>query len=165
MCIKVILLDVDGVLNDINDLSEFYEKHDSNECISPTKVARLNQIIEATGAVCVLSSSWRNYFSIEKMREKLTEAGFIGELIDYTPKSRLSYRPRGHEIQEWLDENEHLDITSFVILDDYNDMEHLLDRLVQTDYIPEKEETEAGLLDQHVKQAIEILNKPTWKKP
>ena len=53
-----------------------------------------------------------------------------GELIGVTPS--LPGRPRGEEIQAWLD-GAGTEVESFVILDDHDDMAHLADRLVRTD--------------------------------
>ena len=55
---------------------------------------------------------------------------------------------RGGEIAEWL--AEHPEVEHFVILDDGDDMDHLLPWLVQTDHA-------TGLLDAHVERAVAML--------
>lgn len=53
---KVLFLDVDGVLND--------EEYGSNIYLEEIRVKRLKNIIEATNANIVMSSSWRHYFRL-----------------------------------------------------------------------------------------------------
>ena len=124
---KIIFLDIDGVLN---NFEAFRDKHGMSPCwyIDKRCVDRLNQIIKATDAVCVLSSTWKRSWNLEALEQWLTELfGFTGKIIDSTP--RYSTGIRGNEIEVWLQEN---DCESFIILDDEGDMGSLLHRLVQT---------------------------------
>lgn len=156
---KVIFLDIDGVLNEFEDI----RLANTLDCVSREKIARLNRIIDATGAVCVLSSSWRIIHSLDWMREFLKEHGFTGQLIDKTINYTgiLSENRRGYEIHSWLMGRE---VDSFIILDDADDMEPHLDRLVQTSFYSfdpdefEPEGVKGGLQDEHVKKAIKMLN-------
>ena len=55
---KVIFLDIDGVLNS----EEYYESFPDGEFIPPIDpvcVERLKRIVDRTGAKLILSSSWR----------------------------------------------------------------------------------------------------------
>lgn len=121
---KVIFLDVDGVLN-----SEHSHSIDNNENwmeneVSDIHIQWLKKIVDETGAKIVLSSSWRHYHPkatgsntitdplFKVLDRKLREAGL--EIIDITPD--LRGKMRGLEVQEWL--NAHLDVTKYVILDD-----------------------------------------------
>ncbi len=59
---KVIFLDVDGVLN-----SEGFLKNNPNECIDRNTVNILKNVIDKTGAVIVMSSGWRLWFDNNMM--------------------------------------------------------------------------------------------------
>lgn len=68
---KVIFLDVDGVLNS-NDYIEYTSKNNVKgilEEIDPKKIDMLKQVLNITGAKIVVSSSWRNIRKFEKLRE------------------------------------------------------------------------------------------------
>ncbi len=56
---KVIFLDVDGVLND-----ESMESFNKKIYVEEVRVKRLRDIVEATQADIVMSSSWRHYFRL-----------------------------------------------------------------------------------------------------
>ena len=166
---KIIFLDVDGVLNSIDDLMEYREKNNIKgsilyDDIADKRVELLKQIVENSNAKIVISSSWRmgwirngkpkeyNKESLlYKLHTKLKEFGL--SFIDVTPylwDENIRYR-RGDEIKSWLDS--HPDVTHFVILDDENDMnEFTQTNLVQTTY-------QHGLLQEHVDKALQILNK------
>jgi len=154
---RVVFLDIDGVLNHRGvweGRSERVAALDCPHAISYASfdrvcVMRLNRILDATGAVCVLSSSWRRGFSLDEMRDMLAHNGFTGDLVDKTPV-QYGGAKRGEAIQEWLDYTG-LEVKSFVILDDEADMGELAHRLVQTDFY------EGGLLDEHVERAVEML--------
>ena len=141
---KIIFLDFDGVLN----FSGFLEERENIHAIDPVCVHRLNRIIDATDAQVVVSSTWRIFFNNQQLREILRDAGFKGQLIDTTIDLGGH---RGDEIRHWL--NNHLGVTSFVILDDNDDgiSDHFKDQWVETSFV-------TGLLKVHVEKAINILN-------
>ena len=59
---KVIFLDIDGVMNCQEEMLELYHKNGSssdNTLPSPTKCKLLKKLVDVTGAEIVLSSSWR----------------------------------------------------------------------------------------------------------
>lgn len=166
MGIKVIFLDVDGVLNDYGQLIESYDDGGGNDVICADMVARLNKIIDATDAVCVLSSTWRIAFGMQKTLDLMKKRGFTGEMIGETP-DMVTWRcssTRGHECAAWLEENDHIQVESYLILDDDEDFPGMEDRRIRTSFghanTPAGTE---GLQDRHIEQAIEILNKPLWK--
>ena len=152
---RLVFLDFDGVLNSHDFLYRWQEKSardavefTGNEhlMLDPVAVGRVNEILATTGAKVVVSSSWRHGWTIERLREILAAAGFVGEVIDYTPPYG---KDRGHEIDEWLqDHDEGHD--PFVILDDDQDMSHMGKYLVKTTF-------EHGLLDIHVEEALDRL--------
>ena len=141
---KVIFLDVDGVLNSVRD---YY----SIDLVTDSHFELLKELIDITGAKIVLSSSWR--FGIDDVNcsahnliTRLSEYDLT--IFDKTPV--LRGKKRGDEIRAWLDKHE--GITDFVILDDESDMcEFTKTNLVKTD-------TNFGLNKRHVEKAVEILN-------
>jgi hypothetical protein len=161
---KVIFLDVDGVLN----CNATRERIDGIYFVEDSKIEILKEIIESTDAKVVLSSTWRlgwvrmqrepNYHDkhFEMLRCKLLEHGI--ELFDCTPISDKGYR--GDEIDEWL--RCHSDVESFVILDDDSDMKPHLGRLVRTKWFVGG--AGGGLMRKHIKHAVELLNKPYIRK-
>lgn len=149
---KVIFLDIDGVLN---SWATGYK-------ITTEKLQLLNDLIEQTGAKIVISSSWRigskdvndfldkNFskrtFRLDNPNQELIDNIFYKNTIDLTDTFGPS---RGDEIQRWL--NSHEDIESYVILDDDLDMlDEQLYNFVQTD-------TYFGLTDREIHLTCLIL--------
>jgi len=125
---RLIFLDFDGVLNSddyLVDISDWL----SFDALDESKIQLVNQIIEATDAKIVISSSWRNTYPLEEIENELIKRGFKGEIIGSTPSLAAK---RGVEIQAWLD-GFSKEIESFVILDDCSDMEPLNEHLIQID--------------------------------
>lgn len=132
---KVLFLDVDGVLND-----PYTPRRNprGNMGVDQDKVEWLRRVIIATGANIVLSSTWRR---IDTLREALREqvgpeihARFIGctPILESRDGSGIWVaKVRGDEIQAWL--NEHPEVAKFAIVDDDADMAHLTSHLIQTD--------------------------------
>ena len=140
---KVIFLDVDGVLNSKLDGNSIKLRTDSY-------LRLLREIIMATGAQIVLSSSWRcgPVKAIKNLKSRLAEYGL--EIMDSTPVLSGS-SCRGDEIRQWLDNNGQ-SVGRFVILDDDDDMAEFIDtHLVQTD-------SEIGLQEGDALRCIEMLN-------
>lgn len=140
---KIIFLDVDGVLND-ND----YSKNKVDE----TKVRLLKEIVDKTGAKIVLSSDWRYWWDNQDEDFILlirTLRKFGMEFLSKTPITLHGYR--GAEIYQWLNEWAGESIEKFVILDDNSDMKPYMDRLVQTSH-------NQGLTRKDVKVSIKLLN-------
>lgn len=168
---KVIFLDIDGVLNNQQTFQSRYEHHQSTGEwlleIDETMVARLTNIVKETNAKIVLSSSWRTGFSYDTC-EPLGEQA--RGLVDILNKYSLSIysrtgngKDRTDEIEEWL--QTHKDIDTFVILDDDSyDLQKFIGReLVKTSFTAPKEMVKdmndcTGLQDEHVERAIRILN-------
>lgn len=158
---KVIFLDVDGVLN--SEVSREQERNNFDNWmeheVSEMHVNNLKKIVDATGAQIVLSSSWRfdhpkatgRDFIVDPLMKvldrKLKAAGL--DIIDVTPD--LRGKIRGAEIQDWLDR--HSEVERFVILDDDVDMnDEQKPFFVNTTF-------KNGLTDELANKAIEILNK------
>lgn len=147
---RVIFLDFDGVLNTYSYM--FLTDGDAPELgLDPKRVAYVNEIIQRTGAVVVLSTAWRydnTQFALECM---LRKRGLVGEVVGMTPEpeEHVTYKPREVEVQAWLDK--HPEVESFVVLDDLDgQFNSMKDRFVNTD--PSR-----GLTPEHVEAAVKIL--------
>ena len=137
---KVIFLDVDGVLNDFSSSANIWD-----DTPTDTHLKCLKLIVDETGAEIVLSSSWRLFMKNRKVVEKRL-ADFGMKFISCT----LELRDRAEEIEEWL--SRHPEVDKFVILDDEcASLKRLKANLVQTTIA-------YGLLPTHVQKAIKILN-------
>lgn len=159
---KVIFLDVDGVLNSEEDLRVRVENGTHQGLlyaeVEDRPLVLLKKLVDKSDAKIVVSSSWR--IGCERSgRESIFGAGLYNKLVkrladydlepfDITPS--LSNKQRGDEIREWM-QNCNEDIESFVILDDDNDMCEFVDtNLVLTDY-------KYGLTEELVEKALKIL--------
>lgn len=143
---KIILLDLDGVL--VNRAAQRARRLDPQRgpAADPAAVAALNHIVQATGAQIVVTSTWREEYSLAELRELLTRWGVMGAVIGQTPLGQT----RSGEIQAWLETQP---VERFVILDDHPGMDALQSNLVHT-------ETEAGLTMREAEMAIALLNPP-----
>lgn len=109
---KVIFLDVDGVLNS----DEYFDKIKGlnivgieNE-VDVSKIKLLKKAIQETGAKVVISSSWRYKRNGQYLEQLLIKNGI------FPAKTPFLKNQRGLEIRQWL--KEHPDIEDFVIIDD-----------------------------------------------
>jgi hypothetical protein len=168
---RIVFLDMDGVLNSV----AFFDSNPKldpdtatvpdggsdqwwTRMVNPEQVKLLNVILAETGAKVVLSSSWRYHVDPEWMQRILEAQGFVGEVIARTPRQKDSgetimvAQTRGHEIERWMVENKHLEIESFVILDDMGPgaFAHMAPYLVRTSWAN-------GLQEHHIKAAIDML--------
>ena len=162
---KIIFLDVDGVLN---------WDHTKARCggflgIDKIRVKRLARIVEATGAVIVLTSTWGAWFEVDAYKQKDSMAKYLSnklraqglkvyDTIDYM---NFKHRGRANAIKNYLGQQEH-HIEGYVILDDEmfydydvppisNHLVHCLSDVFHYDEL-------SGLTDNLVQHAINILN-------
>lgn len=178
---KVIFLDIDGVMNGSDEIVDLIKNHGKNgiEATFPTdtKCKLLKQLIDETGAKIVLSSTWRLHSSsirdldavfkphdlhlFDRTCHQVTANKFIGTVYEgvapvqtykYHEHSDTIIGDRGAEIALWL--LEHKDVTNFVILDDESfDIKNWFpNNIVKTN-------TKIGIQEDHIKKAKEILNK------
>lgn len=162
MSVNIIFLDIDGVLNSKNYFIErhpkvlkLYKNNKSPDTISLklkrmmldidlNKLNILKEIIKATGAYVVVTSSWKRSEIFPYVKEQLISMGIpiIGTTTDNSSN-------RGEGIKKYLKENS---VKRYIILDDdiFEDYdEELLQHLVKTSFVND------GLTDNHKKKAIE----------
>ncbi len=162
---KVIFLDIDGVLKE-----EDYDAEFKDECF-----ARLKQIVDATGAEIILSSSWRiDYWEFvengyqtddEKILDLYNHFEKYGLKVsgrtDYTIRSGPSSRP--DEIRRWITDKEDLETFCIIDDDDFYKWKWLSQFLVVTRVRVQSErryeEWQCTLSDADVDRAITILNR------
>ena len=129
---KVIFLDVDGVLNteECDDAPKEGEEgseeflYHQNTPIPLLKrcLDNLRCVLQQTDAKIVISSSWRLFPERLELLTKVLEALSPSEepvVIGLTPDLSNSWAGRGEEVRGWLDQNENC--SRFVVVDD----EHL----------------------------------------
>ena len=154
---KILFLDVDGVLN----CESTKERFNSYIGVEQSKISLLKEIVEATGAKIVLSSTWRINMLWYKqgINVKLDEYNYLVDelakqgltIFDITPSHKDSWR--GREIQEWLETTTEK-IDGYVVIDDdtYDIAKEHRGHLLTTSW-------RHGLKPNAVKIAIDILNK------
>lgn len=156
MCygVKVIFLDIDGVLNDVESKTREPKGYIG---IDDAKVRLLRKIVEETKANIVLTSTWKKWWehndedcdtSGHYMNQKLRKEQL--RIIDKTDYMN----ERGQGISEWL--VKHPNVTAWAVLDDdvFDDFEEygIMPHLVKTDF------HRGGLKETHVERAIQLLN-------
>ena len=157
---KVIFLDIDGVLNNTSTEETFEEYY----FVEDEKIELLKQLVVRTDAKIVLSSTWREGWYarerienpsksfksairlFEALEKKLSEYDL--ELLSYTE----DFGARGEEIDLWLKNWNGEPIESFVILDDMypEDLKLHQEKLVQT-------VESFGLTQEDVEKAVAML--------
>lgn len=144
---KVLFLDIDGVLNSHRTAiahggfphgfsPEQMQKFDH------AAIGLIRKVCEETGAVIVLSSSWRILHAVDECA-----TGLDLPIIDRTPSLTGN---RGQEIAAWL--AEHSSVIIYAIVDDDSDMlESQRTQFVQTSH-------EEGLSWQDYQCLLRVLN-------
>lgn len=146
MALKVIFLDIDGVMNTY--YTAIVTAPDTLAAsLEPANVAVLNDLVRRTGAVIVVSSAWRQTHSLTELREGFAIAGCIMTIHDTTPS--LEGQSRGREIQAWIVAQPEPP-ARYVILDDEHDMPEHPGKLIKTN-------PRDGLCKRHVRRALGLL--------
>jgi hypothetical protein len=157
---KVIFLDIDGVLN-----SEEFLKNNQSEMIDRNNVSILKSVIDKTGAVIVMSSGWRLWFDDNMMpRDGYSQClhdilyEFDIKLFDKTPdfsteeiRTKKTFsKVKAKEIIAWLSDHETVD--KYVVLDDLNlQNEEINSHLVRTN-------AQVGITEDDAKRVIDMIN-------
>ena len=152
---KVIFLDIDGVINSNRTVMAFdgypfsFEPGDI-EKFDQVAITLIRKACLRFGAVCVLSSTWRKKYTPVEVTEALNIP-----VIDSTVVT-FGHRIRGHEIREWLED--HPEVTSYVIIDDNSDMlDSQLDRFIHVD-------GENGFMWKDYEKLCSLLGTPLFVK-
>lgn len=128
----IIFLDIDGVLN------SFYLENKLNEFI-PESIAILNYLYLKYNAYIVISSSWREFKTLEEIKKYFENNYFIGNIIDKTDVADEEHSKidtskietlqseddfylaigenqcRNYEIMKYINEN---NVDKYVVIDD-----------------------------------------------
>ena len=119
-----IFLDIDGVLATVK---QFNLTHNSKSWIrkyyvypfDKKCVKVLNEILTITDADIIISSDWRNYYSLEELRDIFIINGVkklpVGVTPIYPTSMSLLEKNRAGEILKYVEEN---DLTNWIAIDD-----------------------------------------------
>jgi hypothetical protein len=141
---KVLFLDIDGVLNSSHFLEDLKSGQDA---ICPDMVAQINKVTDATSCKIVISSTWRLYWDLEDLIQILRKYGLTGDVIDKTPDWRSG---RDDEILAWL--TKHPGVSRFAVVDDSaKDLVKVKDNFVHTSFVH-------GIQSHHADALIALLN-------
>ena len=149
---KVVFLDIDGVIATDATYKRWRQTSkrepfgaplsELHGLIDPVLCDRVRFITEATGAVIVVSSSWRNMFDGAEL------CAFLGAYMP-TPIGCTPERiPRGEAVQQWMEARD-VAPADVVLLDD-SDCAPMNGRRIQT---PER----TGIGARHVARAVKLL--------
>lgn len=154
---KLIFLDVDGVLNYGGCTAR-----SATGClgVDDDKVKLLREIIDRTGALVILTSTWKTEWFPSAFIEDLPKDGqylekkLANQKVFIRAKTEdPSWARRGRGILDFINHWPH-NVESFVILDDESfdfEFEGIADKHVKTSFVN-------GLLREHVEKAVSILN-------
>jgi hypothetical protein len=161
---KVIFLDIDGVLNSNFWVESHQQEISDGTFIDKEKIELVAKIVDNTGALLVIHSGWRFWFDntmqpIRKEAQKLIDLLLDSGLSIYamTPdltteeirKTKMFSKVKAAEIFLWLKQNPN--VHKWIVLDDldlHND--ELALRQVSTN-------AQIGLTEKDVDKAIELL--------
>lgn len=146
---RLVFLDFDGVLNSIQSTEHLGTRYR----FAPASVSALNELLRQSQAQVVITSTWRESWTLRENAEFLERDGVVsGRVVGKTPALG---QERGLEIDAWL-RSAPYPVMSFVILDDRDDMAMHRNRLVQVN-------PQVGLSSEQAERAIELLAMP-WRK-
>jgi len=152
--VKYIFLDFDGALNTEQYQAELHiagcpTADEYGPLFDPKAVACLGEIIDATKAKIVVTSSWRYIHDKDVLSEMWKKRGLPGKIYCFLP-TECSENNRGKEIKEFI---AHETNTPYVIIDNSDEI------------LPEQKEAYievnplTGISQNDVNKAVEILNR------
>lgn len=143
----VVFLDFDGVVSTPRAKALQGDKPDPDRWIDPLCVRAVNMLCQASGALIVVSSSWRKDTTRRRFGAMMTRNGFIARLHEDWRTASLPGLFRGNEVAEWL--GRHPEVERHLILDDEDDFDPN-QPLVRTDALN-------GIQLPHLRAAFRIL--------
>lgn len=156
MSVKLIFLDLDGVLNSYDNMRAMTVLNEDramdqwhNHWFDGRTVMWLKYILNNTGARIVITSTWRHSAHFDKMWQSRHMPDVV---ISRTPRSVHGFR--GEEIDVWMSRYGKEKIQSYLILDDDRDMlPEQWPYFVQT-------KGDFGITMVEARKGIRILNSP-----
>ena len=127
----ILVLDIDGVLNSHDwTARRGHPATSSLDCLDPVACRRVQDVCDRTGAVLLVSSTWRKDHRIAEIGDLLSTCGLIAPVIGMTPSlandGSVSWREvgRGLEIQHWIEAFVPAEVTtlSVAVVDDGSDV-------------------------------------------
>lgn len=161
---KLIFLDVDGVLNSEEYIVKEHDRlgHEAYTQIylrqggipfDPKCLRFLRYIIDKTNALICVSSTWR-LSEDQRKRLNMVLGNYADRIIGYTVHLGVE-KARGQEIEQFLNSLKEIKcpLENYIILDDDNDMlEDQMKHLILTNY-------KTGLTMEDAIKSVENLNK------
>lgn len=163
---NIVFLDIDGVLN-WDGSKSFVMARDGFKYlgIDNIRVKRLAQIVNATDAKIVLTSTWKKDFVVGAYKQENPIGKYLsnklraqGLKIYDTIDEGFRWEERGYAITYWLKHHEH---KNWVVLDDQTfffgyDKPDIKNHLIKT--VDNWDDESSGLTDYLTQKAIDILN-------
>lgn len=157
MKMKVLFLDIDGVINSMDHSLSWYPSHGEyaavdehyNDKFDPRCVNWLRGIIELTNCQLVISSTWRNHIRHDGRPgfDDIWKARKMPKFIGKTPRGMGI---RGNQIREWLETTEHHIEQYCIIYDDTDMLDEQLPFFVNTN-------SDFGITEKDFFKALAIL--------
>ena len=123
--------------------------HPGEDLLSAELAANVQELCVLTGAQVVLSTSWRNLYSLETLKGWLTTKGLTAEVVGVTPV--LYGKTRGTEIDAFMHTRD-LTAQDIVILEDEEDVRPYRARQVKTSFMG----SNAGFTKRHLARALKL---------
>ena len=143
----ILFLDMDGVLSSHRAYIAQPHRKVPDRWVDGTACRLLDVLCRGTGALTVVSSTWRLLYSREAFAAFLDAHGFSAPLHEDWRTTELPSGRRGDEVAEWL--SRHQEVSAWVALDDDHefddDQAHVQTTLAD------------GLLLRHVQAAEALL--------
>ena len=155
---KVIFLDIDGVLNSAQFCAKIKDKRLTMQKIEreidKKPLLMLKRIVNETGARIVVTSSMRKEPTFKDFKEYVSHEGI--RIHDVTLDFGDSGMHRGEEIREWIQKHKE-ELEEYVILDDYTFKD--FGEELKAHQVKSNMWTTRGLEQIYAEQAITLLGK------
>jgi len=162
---KLVLLDFDNVINDEAHIKatskafpgvRTFSLDIGRAMIDPVRCARIQRICDATGAGIILVTGWRQWTGWENLAGLLRDHGITAPVVGAVGGVKMSGDLRAMASREYLDD--HPEITRYVVIDDGTHYwrDYMGDRNPWKPFLVAPKD---GIEDEHVAQAIAILNR------